>query len=192
MNNLKTFVLAFMLFGWLGTSTSIAQDIAVATLKTKERVTKTLKTPVTIAEFIATSKEHTTLSKALEFAELIEPLSSKDTFTVFAPTDAAFDKLPKGVLKKLLIPSGKTTLQEVLKFHVVAGAYTAADLVKLIKKSGGEANLETVGGSELAVILKDNNIYIKDASGNIAQVTTADVKQSNGVIHVVDNVVLPN
>ena len=111
---------------------------------------------------------------------------------MFAPTNEAFDKLPKGVLSKLLIPSGKTTLQEVLKFHVVAGAHSASDLLKLIEQSGGEAKLPTVGGAELTVTLRDGKVYIADASGNIALVTAADAKQSNGVIHVIDNVVLPN
>lgn len=144
-----------------------------------------------IVENAVNSKDHTTLVAAVKAADLVEVLSSKGPFTVFAPTNDAFAKLPEGTVETLLKPENKTTLQAVLKYHVVAGDYKAADLVKMIKKMDGKAELKTVAGGTLTAWMKGKDVYINDENGNTAKVTIANVNQSNGVIHVIDTVVLP-
>ena len=144
-----------------------------------------------IVENAVNSKDHTTLVAAVKAADLVEVLSSKGPFTVFAPTNDAFAKLPEGTVETLLKPENKTTLQAVLKYHVVAGDYKAADLVKMIKKMDGKAELKTVAGGTLTAWVKGKDVYINDENGNTAKVTIANVNQSNGVIHVIDTVVLP-
>ena len=145
----------------------------------------------TIVENAVNSKDHTTLVAAVKAADLVDVLASKGPFTVFAPTNAAFDKLPEGTVATLLKPENKATLQTVLKYHVVAGDYKAADLVKMIKKMDGKAELKTVAGGTLTAWMKGKDVYITDENGNSAKVTIANVNQSNGVIHVIDTVVLP-
>ena len=144
-----------------------------------------------IVENAVNSKDHTTLVAAVKAADLVEVLSSKGPFTVFAPTNDAFAKLPEGTVETLLKPENKATLQAVLKYHVVAGDYKAADLVKMIKKMDGKAELNTVAGGTLTAWMKGKDVYINDENGNTAKVTIANVNQSNGVIHVIDTVVLP-
>ncbi|SFJ31235.1 fasciclin domain-containing protein [Olleya namhaensis] len=145
----------------------------------------------TIVANAVNSKDHTTLVAAVKAAGLVETLSSEGPFTVFAPTNAAFAKLPKGTVETLLKPENLETLQTVLKNHVVAGKINAKDLLKLIKKGNGKATITTVSGGTLTAWLKDKDVYITDQNGNSAKVTIADVNQSNGVIHVIDTVVLP-
>ncbi|QXP58445.1 fasciclin domain-containing protein [Olleya sp. HaHaR_3_96] len=145
----------------------------------------------TIVANAVNSKEHTTLVAAVKAAGLVETLSSDGPFTVFAPTNAAFAKLPEGTVETLLQPENLTTLQTVLKNHVVAGTLNAKTLLKLIKKGDGKAELTTVSGGMLTAWVKDKEVYITDQNGNSAKVTIADVNQSNGVIHVIDTVVLP-
>lgn len=137
------------------------------------------------------SKDHTTLVAAVKAAGLVDVLQSAGPFTVFAPTNAAFDKLPAGTVDSLLKPENLEKLQTVLKFHVVAGKYSAEDLMNLVKKGKGKATLKTVAGGELTVTQKGNTLLVSDRNGNIATVTIGNVFQSNGVIHVVDTVVLP-
>ncbi|NRD20073.1 fasciclin domain-containing protein [Winogradskyella eckloniae] len=137
------------------------------------------------------SEDHTTLVAAVKAAELVETLQGEGPFTVFAPTNDAFDKLPKGTLSTLLKPENKTKLQAVLTYHVLPGRYSAKDIMKAINKGDGKATFTTVQGSTLIATLKDDQIILKDASGNLSTVTISDVHQSNGVIHVVDTVVLP-
>lgn len=145
----------------------------------------------TIVANAVNSKDHTTLVAAVKAAGLVETLSSEGPFTVFAPTNAAFAKLPEGTVETLLQPENLETLQTVLKNHVVAGKINAKDLLKLIKKGNGKATITTVSGGMLTAWLKDKDVYITDQNGNSAKVTIADVNQSNGVIHVIDTVVLP-
>ncbi|WP_282069971.1 fasciclin domain-containing protein [Olleya namhaensis] len=145
----------------------------------------------TIVANAVNSKDHTTLVAAVKAAGLVETLSSDGPFTVFAPTNAAFAKLPEGTVETLLKPENLETLQTVLKNHVVAGKINAKDLLKLIKKGNGKATITTVSGGTLTAWLKDKDVYITDQNGNSAKVTIADVNQSNGVIHVIDTVVLP-
>ena len=144
-----------------------------------------------IVENAVNSKDHTTLVAAVKAAGLVETLQSAGPFTVFAPTNAAFDLLPKGTVDNLLKPESKTVLTGILTYHVVAGRYSAKDLMKLVKEGNGSATLKTVAGGTLTVTMKGNKVVVKDESGGTAVVTIKDVNQSNGVIHVVDHVLLP-
>ena len=145
----------------------------------------------TIVDNAVNSKDHTTLVTAVKAAGLVETLQGAGPFTVFAPTNAAFAKLPAGTVETLVQPQSKAMLTSVLTFHVVPGRYTAKDLMALAKKSGGEAELKTVQGASLGVISKGGRVFVADNKGNTARVTVADVMQSNGVIHVVDSVMMP-
>lgn len=144
-----------------------------------------------IIENAVNSKDHTTLVAAVKAARLVETLQGEGPFTVFAPTNTAFDKLPKGTVETLLKPENKEKLQGVLTYHVVAGKVSSMDLAKMIKDGKGKAELTTVNGGILTAMLKGKKVQLKDTAGNISTVTIADVNQSNGVIHVVDTVVLP-
>jgi len=145
----------------------------------------------TIVDNAVNSKDHTTLVTAVKAAGLVETLQGAGPFTVFAPTNAAFAKLPAGTVETLVQPQSKAMLTSVLTYHVVPGRYTAKDLMALAKKSGGEAELKTVQGASLGVISKGGRVFVADNKGNTARVTIADVMQSNGVIHVIDKVVMP-
>ncbi|MBS1511494.1 MAG: fasciclin domain-containing protein [Bacteroidetes bacterium] len=144
-----------------------------------------------IVENAVNSKDHTTLVAAVKAAGLVETLEGKGPFTVFAPVNKAFEALPAGTVDNLLKPENKATLTGVLTYHVVAGKYTSMDLVKLIKEGNGTAMLKTVAGGTLWIMMKGKKIAIKDESGNVAYVTIKDVNQSNGVIHVIDHVLMP-
>lgn len=144
-----------------------------------------------IIENAVNSKDHTTLVAAVKAAGLVETLSGQGPFTVFAPTNAAFDKLPKGTVEKLLMPENKAMLSSVLTYHVVAGKVDSKELAAMIKKGGGKAELTTVNGAKLTAKMDGNKAVIIDAKGHKATVTTADVYQSNGVIHVTDAVSMP-
>ncbi|PWB23676.1 fasciclin domain-containing protein [Flavobacterium sp. HTF] len=144
-----------------------------------------------IVENAVNSKDHTTLVAAVKAADLVETLQSKGPFTVFAPTNAAFDKLPAGTVETLLKPENKKTLQTVLTYHVAAGKWNASDIAKAIKAGKGKATINTVSGGTLTAWMKGKDLYISDENGGEAKVTIADVNQSNGVIHVIDAVLLP-
>ena len=144
-----------------------------------------------IVENAVNSKDHTTLVAAVSAAGLVETLQSKGPFTVFAPTNAAFDKLPAGTVDTLLKPENLKTLQTILTYHVVAGKMNASDIAKAIKTGKGKATLKTVSGGTLTAMMKGKDLIITDENGGMSKVTIADVNQSNGVIHVVDTVVLP-
>ncbi len=138
------------------------------------------------------SADHTTLVAAVKAAGLVDTLQTPGPFTVFAPVNAAFMKLPAGTVENLLKPENKAELVKVLTYHVVAGRLSAADLKKEIKAGGGKAMLKTVAGGTLWAMMDGNSIVLKDEKGDVAKITQADVFQSNGVIHVIDTVVLPN
>jgi uncharacterized surface protein with fasciclin (FAS1) repeats len=144
-----------------------------------------------IIENAVNSKDHTTLVAAVKAAGLVETLQEKGPFTVFAPTNAAFDKLPKGTVETLLKPENLKTLQTILTYHVVSGKLNASDLMTLIKKGNGKAVLKTVSGGTLTAWMKGKEVYLTDENGASAKVTIADVNQFNGVIHVIDTVVTP-
>jgi uncharacterized surface protein with fasciclin (FAS1) repeats len=144
-----------------------------------------------IIENAVNSKDHTTLVAAVKAAGLVETLSGPGPFTVFAPVNAAFDALPAGTVDALMKPENKAQLTAVLTYHVIPAKLSAADIEAAIKKGGGKVSWKTVNGGELTFSEKDGKIWVWDANGNSAQVTIADVNQSNGVIHVVDKVLLP-
>lgn len=145
----------------------------------------------TIVENASQSKDHTTLVAAVKAAGLVDTLSGKGPFTVLAPTNAAFEALPKGTVETLLKPENKGQLTKVLTYHVVPGKHGAQDLMADIKKGNGKATWKTVEGGTLTGTSEGGKVMIADASGNKATVTIADVDQSNGVIHVIDKVLLP-
>ena len=134
---------------------------------------------------------HGTLVAAVTAADLAETLSSSGPFTVFAPTDTAFAKLPDGTVDALLMPANKGMLTNILTYHAVSGSVSSSDLVQLIEQHGGEATIETLAGGELTARLSGDTIVITDAKGRATAVTQADVQTSNGVIHVTDGVFLP-
>jgi uncharacterized surface protein with fasciclin (FAS1) repeats len=146
----------------------------------------------TIVENAVNSQDHTTLVAAVKAAGLVDTLNSAGPFTVFAPTNAAFAKLPAGTVETLLKPENKDTLVKILTYHVVAGKVTATQLIKMIKAGGGSATLTTVAGGKLVASLMGGKVMLTDEKGGMATVTQADVMQSNGVIHVTDAVSLPN
>ena len=136
------------------------------------------------------SKDHTTLVAAVKAAGLVDTLEGKGPFTVFAPTNAAFMALPAGTVDTLLKPENKGQLTQVLTYHVVPGRITAKDLMDMISKGGGKATLKTVEGADLTFEMKDGAIRVWDAKGDAAKITIKNVLQSNGVIHVIDTVLL--
>ncbi len=138
------------------------------------------------------SADHTTLVTAVKAAGLVDTLKGKGPFTVFAPTNAAFAALPAGTVDNLLKPENKATLTKILTYHVVAGDMDAAALMKAIAAGGGKATLKTVSGGTLTAMKSGSGISVTDEKGGVAMVTIANVKQLNGVIHVVDKVLLPS
>ena len=144
-----------------------------------------------IVENAVNSKDHTTLVAAVKAAGLVDTLEGPGPFTVFAPTNKAFAKLPAGTVDALVKPEMKDKLTGILTYHVVAGRYTAADLMKAVKAGGGKAELKTVEGEPLTVSMAGKGLDVTDAKGDVARVTIANVMQSNGVIHVIDTVLMP-
>jgi uncharacterized surface protein with fasciclin (FAS1) repeats len=144
-----------------------------------------------IVENAVNSKDHTTLVAAVKAAGLVETLESAGPFTVFAPTNEAFDKLPKGTVETLVKPENKTRLTGILTYHVVAGRLDSKALADLVQQGNGTAQLTTVAGGKLWVMMKGKKIVLKDENGGMAIVTIKDVYQSNGVILVIDHVLLP-
>ena len=144
-----------------------------------------------IVETAVSNDNFSTLVAAVQAGDLVDALSSEGPFTVFAPTNDGFNKLPEGTLGTLLKPENKGTLQSILKYHVVSGKFMAGDVIKAINDNGGEFSVETLQGNELTLKLWEGSVYVIDAKGNKAKVVIADVGTSNGVIHAIDNVVLP-
>lgn len=146
----------------------------------------------TIVQNAVNSPDHTTLVAAVKAAGLVDTLSGPGPFTVFAPTNEAFAKLPAGTVSTLLKPENKAELTKILTYHVVPGRYSAADLTKLIKAGGGTATLTTVEGEPLTVTKQGHELLVHDQKGDTAHVTIKNVFQSNGVIFVIDTVLMPN
>jgi uncharacterized surface protein with fasciclin (FAS1) repeats len=144
-----------------------------------------------IIENAINSKDHTTLVAAVKAAGLVETLQGAGPFTVFAPTNEAFAKLPKGTVENLLKPENKATLTKILTYHVVAGKFDAAAVAAQIKAGGGKAMLKTVSGGTLTAMMKGNKLVLTDEKGGMSTVTIKNVYQSNGVIHVIDTVLMP-
>ena len=168
---------------------------AFAQMKEKEKTVTVGGAPMypskNIVQNAVNSKDHTTLVAAVKAAGLVDTLQSPGPFTVFAPTNEAFAKLPAGTVDTLLKPENKKSLTNVLTYHVVAGRLSAKDLMEKIRAGNGKAMLKTVEGEELTFAEKDGRLWIWDAKGGSAQLTIRNVMQSNGVIHVIDTVLLP-
>ena len=145
----------------------------------------------TIVENAVNSKDHTTLVAAVKAAGLVDTLSGPGPFTVFAPTNEAFAKLPAGTVDTLVMPENKATLTSILTYHVVSGRMTSKDIAAAIKAGHGSATLTTVQGEPLTATMKMGKLMLTDAKGGMSMVTIKDVMQSNGVIHVVDTVLMP-
>ena len=145
----------------------------------------------TIVQNAMNSKDHTTLVAAVKAAGLVDTLSSKGPFTVFAPTNAAFAKLPAGTVETLVKPENKATLTSILTYHVVPGRLTAANIMAKIKAGRGRAMLTTVNGEQLTASMMGRTLMLTDAKGGTSHVTIGNVMQSNGVIHVIDTVLMP-
>ena len=145
-----------------------------------------------IVDNAVNSADHTTLVAAVKAAGLVETLKSKGPFTVFAPVNSAFEALPAGTVDTLLKPENKALLTKILTYHVLAGNYDSKSIVKAITKGGGKATFTTVSGGKLSASLSGSSVILTDEKGGTSTVTIADVKQSNGVIHVIDTIVMPN
>jgi uncharacterized surface protein with fasciclin (FAS1) repeats len=180
----KLFIAAFALLAMASATNSFAQKNPMvggaAMYNTKD-----------IVDNAVNSKDHTTLVAAVKAAGLVETLKSAGPFTVFAPTNAAFDKLPEGTVATLLKPENKELLTKILTYHVLAGNFSAADVVAAIKKGDGKATFTTVQGGKLYATLEEGKVKLWDENKGTAFVTIADVNQKNGVIHVIDSVVTP-
>ncbi|WP_343694226.1 fasciclin domain-containing protein [Flavobacterium sp.] len=144
-----------------------------------------------IIENVANSKDHTTFVTAVKAIGLVETLQGDGPFTVFAPTNAAFDKLPKGTIETLLKPENKKKLQTILAYHVVAGRMSSADIEEAIKTGNGKTVIKTINEGTIIAWMNGKDIFLSDENGNKAKITIEDVNQSSGVIHVVDAVLLP-
>jgi uncharacterized surface protein with fasciclin (FAS1) repeats len=145
-----------------------------------------------IVENAVNSKDHTTLVAAVKAAGLVDTLASAGPFTVFAPVNSAFEALPAGTVDTLLKPENKAMLTKVLTYHVIAGNFSSKDVMNAIKKGNGKAEFTTIAGANLWAMMDGNSVVLMDEKGGRSRVTIADVRQSNGVIHVVDAVLLPN
>lgn len=144
-----------------------------------------------IVENAVNSKEHTTLVAAVKAAGLVETLQGEGPFTVFAPTNSAFEMLPAGTVENLLKPENKEKLTSVLTYHVVAGNIGSEELMKWVKKGNGKTKLKTVQGGDLWLMNDGKYLWVQDARGGKAMITISDVRQKNGVIHVIDHVLMP-
>jgi uncharacterized surface protein with fasciclin (FAS1) repeats len=176
----------------VGVASVIAAPAANAQMKDPDVGGAAMYPSKNIVENAINSKDHTTLVAAVKAAGLVDTLEGTGPFTVFAPTNEAFEKLPAGTVDTLLKPENKDALVKVLTYHVVAGKVSSKELVKMIKSGGGKAVLKTVQGGSLTATIQGGKVMLTDEKGGMATVTIADVYQSNGVIHVVDSVLLPN
>lgn len=192
--NLMALVMVFGLF----ISTACANTNKDTTPKEKEQVVtenttepEVKKEVETIVGVAAGNENFTTLVAAVKAAGLVETLSGSGPFTVFAPLNSAFDKLPAGTVEGLLKPESKDALTSILTYHVVAGKFMAIDVVKAIGENNGSFSIPTVQGGTLTATLSDGNVILTDASGNTSTIVLTDVQASNGVIHAIDTVVMP-
>lgn len=188
---MKTLSLAVLLLTGLFFS---MQSQAQGTMKTEKTVMvggAAMHATKDIVTNAMNSQDHTTLVAAIKAAGLVETLQSAGPFTVFAPTNAAFAALPAGTVDNLLKPENKTALTGILTYHVVAGKLNSKVLMQWIKKGNGSYELTTVAGSKLWIMQKGSDLILKDEKGNLANLTIKDVNQSNGVIHVIDSVLMP-
>jgi uncharacterized surface protein with fasciclin (FAS1) repeats len=182
--NLKSLTLSLIAAGFFTTAIAHAE-------KTVEVGGAAMYPSKDIVDNAVNSKDHTTLVAAVKAGGLVDTLKGKGPFTVFAPTNDAFAKLPAGTVDGLLKPETKPTLTKILTYHVVAGKLDSKAIAALIKKGEGKAKLKTVSTGEIWLMMEGSDLVIKDEKGGVAKVTIADVYQKNGVIHVIDSVLLP-
>lgn len=180
----KNVLKAFLGLAFLVGVNSIAQN------SVREN-SKTMVSNKTIIDFAVNSKDHTTLVAAIKAADLVETLSGAGPFTVFAPTNAAFDKLPKGTVESLLKPENKEKLQNILTYHVVSGKFDSKAIAEAIKAGKGTATFITAQGGKISGTFQDKKLILTDNNGGKTTVTIADINQSNGIVHVIDSVVMP-
>ena len=185
---MTTVAVAALALGAIATQPTIAQPVAEKTAMVGGAAMYPSKN---IIENAMNSKDHTTLVAAVKAAGLVDTLSGPGPFTVFAPTNEAFAKLPKGTVEDLLKPENKDKLVKILTYHVVKANAMSAAVGKMIKDDGGKHTIKTVSGGTLVAMMKGDKIVLHDENEGTATVTIADVKQSNGVIHVIDHVLLP-
>ena len=194
MNLIKTFTLSIVATAFIigcGEQKKEAKDAMDDAKEQVEEVVAEVEEMPTIVSVAAGDDRFSTLVTAVQAAELVETLNSAGPFTVFAPTNDAFGKLPEGTVPTLVKPENKETLTGILTYHVVSGAYSAADVIETINSNNGSFEVETVQGGILTLSLKDGNVLLTDANGGTATVIIADVLASNGVIHAIDAVVMP-
>ena len=184
--------IAVLAFSFANNMNVQAQSAMSTTEKTKMVGGAAMYPSKDIVDNAVNSKDHTTLVAAVKAAGLVETLKGAGPFTVFAPTNSAFDKLPNGTVESLVMPENKATLTKILTYHVVAGKMDAEAIQAAIKKGNGNAELTTVAGGKLWAWMKDGKLVLKDEKDGMSTVTIADVQQKNGVIHVVDTVLMPN
>jgi uncharacterized surface protein with fasciclin (FAS1) repeats len=188
MKNLFTFMV-FAIAIAIGANTAVAQYGGPSTMKDKTKASKA--ETQTIVDIAVGSKDHSTLVAAVSAAGLVDTLKGTGPFTVFAPVNSAFEKLPAGTVETLLKAENKGTLTKILTYHVVAGNLDSTAVVAAIKAGNGKAELTTVSGGKLWAMLDGASVVLKDEKGNKSKVTAVDLKGSNGVIHVIDTVVMP-
>ena len=197
MENYRRQVLAALALILASASTAAAQGMAKGDMAMEKGTTivggQAMYRSRDIVDNAVNSADHTTLVQAVKAAGLVETLKGTGPFTVFAPTNSAFAQLPEGTVSTLLEPENKAQLTKVLTYHVVAGSYDTEALLKAIKSGHGQAALRTVNGESLRFMMNgDRNIVVRDAKGGVANISTYDVRQSNGVIQVIDRVLLPS
>jgi uncharacterized surface protein with fasciclin (FAS1) repeats len=187
------FLKSTLFLAFIGVASAVSaqgNEMAAASEKVNQHVRTEVQTP-TIVGVASSNEVFSTLVTAVAAADLVGTLESEGPFTVFAPTNDAFAKLPDGTVETLLKPENKEGLKNVLTYHVVAGKFMAADVVKAIQSNNNAFSVQTANGQKLTLSLVDGSVMVKDANGNSAKVTATDVAASNGVIHVIDSVVLP-
>ena len=197
MTGTMRYALTLALLTFAGASAARAQGSSQSAMAADEETTMVGGQPMfrtrDIVDNAVSSADHTTLVSAVKAAGLVETLKGSGPFTVFAPTNAAFAALPEGTVPALLGPKNKQQLTQVLTYHVVPGRHDAAGLMKAIRKGHGKASLTTASGEMLWIMMNgERNVVVRDAKGGVANISTYDVVQSNGVIHVVDRVLLPS
>lgn len=189
--NVLTAFTTILLLTFAMCKTAKTEAVKEDTMPVIEEVIETVQTP-NIVGVVVGNENFSTLVAAVKAADLVETLSSAGPFTVFAPTNDAFSKLPEGTIATLLKPESKATLSSILTYHVVAGKFDAAAVVAAIKANNGSFTISTLQGGTLVASLDGANVVLKDEKGNMSKVVIADVAASNGVIHAIDSVVMPN
>lgn len=193
MNLFKSTMIVVLCGGLTMANAQGTEEVTIESQKATQvqMMTAEEQTTPTIVGIAASNEAFSTLVAGVKAAGLVETLESTGPFTVFAPTNDAFEKLPDGTLDALLKPENKQTLSKILTYHVVAGKFMASDVLEAIKNSNNAFTVKTVQGSELILSVEDGNVMLTDTDGNKSKVTATDVKASNGVIHVIDSVVMP-